>query len=527
MNFQKRQRLNPRLGQRISRAAVFLSVLTHSCAPVSWTTSLEQKTTPNIVIFSEVRGFHFGQARSIDVLDPLFQKQWYFLNSGQISSSGLVGLPGADIQIESSNEIPEPKRDVIVAVIDTGLDLSHEDFDVSKLQLNDGETGQDLQGRDKRTNGVDDDGNGFVDDVLGWSFANNSSDVSDSLGHGTHVAGLLLGKSGNPTGIATPWKGIKILPVQIFSSQRPSPDARTVANAILYAVNRGARVISASFGTSSYSEEIKQAIIYARQHDVVVVSAVGNFRRNQDREPSYPAGFHLENQISVAASERRDLAANFSNYGSQIDLFAPGDDILSTAPHNSYVFRSGTSQACPLVAGAVALARAMNPQATALEIKDLVLSSADEKKGLQSFSLTGRRLNISNILKRKIGLREPLKDDSCWQIYPISLASEHPYRSNLRLTFPVEAPLGSRKFRLHFDKFSTQSTDMLEIRDGKGHVVTLLSGELGEVWSPVVETPWANLFFFTDQFVSDFGWSIDKIAFLTNESSAKCGSRDD
>jgi subtilisin family serine protease len=492
--------------------AAFLALA--GCAPAA---SNEQKVTSNQIhfeIFSRSIATIDLNFESKPWTDPLFKEQWYFSNKGQVSPHGTVGVVGADIQFNFDEMISESAEPVVVAIIDSGIDLNHPDVDLDKIYKNLAESGVDENGTERSSNGLDDDNNGLVDDSMGWSFADNSPLLTDAIGHGTHVAGLLVSKTNNKVGIGTPWRGIKVLPIQIFSGKRPSPEKQTIAKAIRYAVNRGARVISASFGSPSQSEEIKQAVEYAALHDVVFVSAVGNFRKNHETETSFPAGYNLQNQISVGASERRDLAATFSNFGKNVDIFAPGDEIISLSTGNTYSVRSGTSQACPLVAGAAATARVLNPTATAPEIKALILRSADEQKGLMGFSGLARRLNVDNLILGKEGKREPKSDFSSWQTQQMNIESEHPYRSNLRTTYDVKAPAHTRFFRLRFKSFSTQSTDTLEIRNQENSVVSLLSGELGERWSPVLAGDTAQLVFTTDKFVSDHGWLVDRIEFM-------------
>lgn len=450
----------------------------------------------------------------VDFTDPLFSRQWYFSNTGQTSAQGKAGVPQADIRFSLVNRPTNTKDPVVIAVIDSGYDHQHPDLDREKIFINPGEQGFDSSGAAKETNGIDDDNNGYIDDISGWNFADANNTLSDALGHGTHTIGLLAAKSNNQLGISAHWSGIRVLPVQIFSGKRPSPDADKIARAIRYAVDMGAQVISASFGTPTPMKEMELALNYAKEHDVIVVSAVGNFRKNNDHEPSFPAGYQFSNQISVGALERRGLPAAFTNFGHSVDLLAPGEDILSLATNSEYVSRSGTSQACPLVSAAVALARAQFPDDSAELIKNRVLRAADERIGLQGFSATGRSLNVDNIILNRDGARLQRWDFSIWQSEPVLIESEHPYRSKSFTTQTIKAPAGTRHFRLHFRRFTTQSTDTLEVIDSSGHVVALFSGDLGEQWSPVLDGDGATLRFNSDEFVSDYGWLIDRIEYL-------------
>ncbi|MEY2988253.1 MAG: hypothetical protein RJB13_1774, partial [Pseudomonadota bacterium] len=431
--------------------------------------------------------------------DPLFHQQWYLKNTGQISRAGVRGTVNSDIRLTQSHLIPDHEKKVILAVIDSGIDLSHPDINLEDLYFNPGENGLDKLGLEKSKNGIDDDENGYVDDSLGWSFSSNKRDVSDSLGHGTHVAGLLISQSNNGIGVGTLWKGFKLMPVQIFDAEHPTADHVTIASAIRYAVDNGAHVISASFGSSTPSEQMRAAVEYAEKNDVVLVSAVGNFRKNNDEEPTYPAHFGFNNQIAVGASDHRDIASNFSNFGkNSVDIFAPGEDILSIGLNESYAIRSGTSQACPLISGAVAVAKYLNFDESAEQIIQRVLNAADEQKGLQVFSRDGLRVNIDNIILSREGARLKNKDSMQWRFAAFELESEHPYRSNLSVTYPIIAPAAATHFRIHFQHFATQSSDTLEILDSHHSIITSLSGNLGSFWSPVINGNSAYIRFVTD-----------------------------
>lgn len=448
-------------------------------------------------------------------LDPLAPQQWYLKNSGQESPKGIKGTVGADIRFTRLDLMPDNDKEVILAVIDSGIDLSHPDIDLARLYFNPGEMGTDQFGRERRSNGIDDDNNGYVDDSLGWSFSSNSSNISDSLGHGTHVTGLLASKNNNRVGLGSPWKGFKIMPLQIFDAQHPTADHNTIARAIRYAVDNGAHVISASFGSSTPSKVMQSAVEYAALNDVILVSAVGNFRKNTDLEPTYPAHFGYSNQIAVASSDRRDIASNFSNFGkSSVDIFAPGEEIISADLNGGYAIRSGTSQACPLVSGAIATAKHLYFEESAEKIIRRALTAADEVSGLEVFSQDGLRVNVDNIILRKQGTRLEFKDHKHWQSVDFALESEHPYRSNASATFQISAPPQAKMFRVHFEHFSTQSTDVVDILDQDHRVVTSFSGQLDSLWTPVIRGNRGYLKFTTDRFVSDYGWKIDQVKFL-------------
>lgn len=446
--------------------------------------------------------------------DPYLTSQWYLQNNGQAVPVLGQGVAGADIRLPEKNSFPSGISPVILALIDTGVDRSHPDLNQEMFYVNQGETGTDFFGRDKAVNGIDDDSNGYPDDVSGWSFADDSNLQQDSLGHGTHLAGILAAEADNRQGIASPWNGFRILSVQIFSGSRPSAPAEKIAEAIRYSVDSGARVISASFGTSQYSQALYDAVAYARSKDVLFVSAVGNFRRNLSREPSYPASFNLENQIAVAASDPYDLASDFTNFGPDVDVFAPGAQIFSTLPRAQYSFRSGTSQACPLVSAVAAQLRAQWPAHSSAKIKAMILESADERLGLTGFSPTARRLNTKNALEGRRGERLTSADGKSKRRSNFVLESEHPYRSAIVRTIPIRLDADAGSFRLHFERFVTHSADTLTIRDLNGRPLQRFSGDLGEMWSAVIRGTAADLEFRSDAYVTDWGWKIDQIELI-------------
>lgn len=244
-------------------------------------------------------------------------------------------------------------KTITIAVIDTGLDLKHREFK-NFIWTNSGESGLDQNGQDKSTNNKDDDDNGFVDDIHGWNFINNSNDLLDSMGHGTHISGIIKNESSK-----SPFTKNKIKLMVLKYYDANSSDGDNIENtvkAINYAVQMGADIINYSGGGSLPSLKEMKAIERANEQKIIFVAAAGNNRSNTDINKYFPANYSLDNIIAVAASDENGDLVNFSNYGSKsVDLVAPGKQILSALPNNLYGFMSGTSQATAFVTGNVAL----------------------------------------------------------------------------------------------------------------------------------------------------------------------------
>ena len=249
-------------------------------------------------------------------------------------------------------------------MLDTGVALDHPDL-ASGIWTNP---------REIPGNGIDDDGNGFVDDVHGWNFALNNNAVADDYGHGTHVAGIAAARINNAIGIAGMAGGATIMPLKVFF---PPPNVlgtyEDLIRAMVYATDNGARVINMSLGASSYSRGEEVAVDYAWDHGVVVVAAAGNTGRETYH---YPAAH--PNAIAVAATTASDTRAGFSTYGDFVDVAAPGSSVFSTLMGGGYGYMGGTSMATPHVAGLAALLFSRNPQLTNAEVRELIEINADD-----------------------------------------------------------------------------------------------------------------------------------------------------
>lgn len=242
--------------------------------------------------------------------------------------------------------LSQGSKEILVAVIDTGLDTHHPALR-ENLWRNPGETGVDANGRDKATNGVDDDGNGYVDDVHGWNFASNNQDLSDIHGHGTHVAGIIQS--------IAPKTNLMILKYYDPKSSGEDNMNNTV-KAIRYAIQMKAKIINYSGGGITKNPDEELAIREAQQQGILFVAAAGNEKSNSDIHGFYPADYGLSNIISVTAIDQNNKVLSSSNYGrNSVDIAAPGQSIISTLPGGKFGTMTGTSQATAFVTGTAAL----------------------------------------------------------------------------------------------------------------------------------------------------------------------------
>jgi subtilisin family serine protease len=283
-------------------------------------------------------------------------KCWGLNNTGQ---SG--GEPDADIDAPEAWALSVGDRRVKVAVIDTGIDFFHPDLE-ENIWTNPGE----IPG-----NGIDDDQNGYIDDVHGYDFVSDDSDPMDDQSHGTHVAGIIGAVGNNHIGSAGVCWQVSLMALKAFDEKGDGLLA-DVIEAIDYAVQNGAQVLNASWSSPERSRALEEAVAEAHLAGMVVVAAAGNDRSGV---PPYPAAYDAV--VSVAATNSKDQRASFSNYGARTDVAAPGETIFSTIPNNTYDYRSGTSMAAPHVSGVAALVLARHPEFTNLEVETILRNAVD------------------------------------------------------------------------------------------------------------------------------------------------------
>ncbi|MEK7950105.1 S8 family serine peptidase [Luteolibacter soli] len=311
--------------------------------------------------------------------DPSFSSLWGLHNTGQSS-----GVADADIDAPEAWSISTGSRDVIVGIIDSGIDGSHPDL-AANMYTNPGEI---------PANGIDDDANGFIDDVHGWDFYTDDSDPTDGNGHGTHCAGTIGGVGDNLIGVAGVNWEVSLVALQ-FLSPGGSGSTSDAVDAVNYGRKLGVTLTSNSWGGGAYSATLEQAIRDAGAAGQLFIAAAGNDATDNDITPHYPSTYNLDNVIAVASTTRTDALSSFSCFGkTTVDLGAPGTDIYSTTPGNTYGTKSGTSMATPHVSGAAALLYAISPERSHMDIKEVLLQTADRLPALNGICVSGGRLNL-------------------------------------------------------------------------------------------------------------------------------------
>jgi subtilisin family serine protease len=370
--------------------------------------------------------------------DPALLSQWGLNNTGQ---SG--GTSGADIGAAAAWNTTTTTGQVIVAVVDTGIDYDHPDLYLN-IWLNPGEIPVDVRSRladvdgdgaitfrdlnDSRNqgsgkavdvnrdgrisagdllarrdqggwaDGSDDNRDGFTDDLIGWDFAGNTNRPTDSDGHGTHVAGTIGAIGNNGIGVSGVAWNSQIMALKFMGSNGSGSVADAI-RALDYAVAHGAKISNHSYGGTAPYSPLADAIARAQSAGHIVIAAAGNQQRNNDATPYYPASYGHDNVLSVAASDRNDRLGSFSNYGrNSVDLAAPGASILSTLPGGKYGTYSGTSMAAAYVSGAAAVVWGQHPEWSYRQVIDRILSTVDRVAALSDKVSTGGRLDLGRAI---------------------------------------------------------------------------------------------------------------------------------
>lgn len=438
-----------------------------------------------------------------------------------LRNSGIgQGRPGADIAAFGAWDVARGAG-VVVAVIDTGLDVSHPD-----LRDNLWRNAAEVAG-----NGVDDDGNGYVDDLHGFDFVRRRGNPVDVDGHGTHVAGTVAARGHNGEGVVGVAFETKVMGIKFMEGNSGGTSSQA-AEAIRYAVRSGAKVINASWGGPGGSTAIRNAISWARSQGVLFVTAAGNEGSDNDRFASYPANYDLDNIISVAASDRSDRLAEFSNFGrTRVDLAAPGVEIASTLAGGDYGYMDGTSMASPHVAGAAAILLSARPSTGYLALRAALLGGAEPLRSGADRIVTGGRLDLEGSLAElgvavgsgavedpdapgggeEGGTGGTPPDSSAptgpFTFVPFPVESPHPYSDDFSGRVGIEAPEGASQVVLHFDRLEVETNyDFVRAITADGTVLAAWTGTHGAIDSAVLPARHFDLFLQTDGSIT--GWGL-------------------
>jgi thermitase len=433
--------------------------------------------------------------------DPELEKSWGLSNFGQAADGLPPGIPGVDVGAPKAWAIHEGDAAESVAVLDSGVDLTHEELRAN-LWRNPGEV---------CANGRDDDGNGFVDDCNGWNFVDGDSNVSDSYSHGTSIAGVIAAAAGNGKGSRGVGAALRVMPLRVIDAKGVGTTAWQIS-AIEYAVAMGARVLSASWGGTEFDPALYEAVRWAGEQGALFVAAAGNNAKNNDTDlrPVYPASFRLPSLVTVAAYDNRDTLTQFSNFGREtVHLGAPGIGIFTTMI-GGYRFAEGTSFAVPFVAAGAALLRSFVPGLSVKAVKERVLATTEVIHYYEGHRLSsGGRLNLYNLLR---DIRPPRPaPPSSWAREARALATPHPYVNKVPVRFELEHP-GATHVRVHFNGFSTEGCcDRVVLRDKTQRLVAAYSGKLGDFWSADALGDTLIIEMVPDYSMSDYGFEIDAL----------------
>lgn len=314
---------------------------------------------------------------------------WGLKNTGQNG-----GTSGVDVDAERAWDITTGSDDVVVGVVDTGIRYTHQDL-AANMWINPGESGG-----GKETNGIDDDGNGYIDDVHGINAITGSGNPMDDNNHGSHCAGTIGAQSdGGGPHVGVAWQ-VRLMALKFLNASNQGLGSDAI-ECIEYAIDKKAKILSNSWGGGGFSEALFQIIRNASASQIMFVAAAGNYKSNNDTTAHYPSSYRVDNMVSVAAIDRAGALASFSNYGAKtVHLGAPGVEIFSStaSADNAYASYRGTSMATPHVSGVAALLAARYPSESMLALRDRLIAGAQPTASLAGKVTTGGWVNAYNSL---------------------------------------------------------------------------------------------------------------------------------
>lgn len=427
--------------------------------------------------------------------DPLYGKLWGLNNTGSNEPdrsggySGTAGVEGSDVDAEKAWSVTKGSRNVVIAIIDTGIDYNHPDLK-NNMWVNEKE----ISG-----NGLDDDGNGYVDDVYGWNAEKDNGNPMDGNSHGTHCAGTIGAEHNNGIGVAGVMGEVSLMAVK-FLSDSGSGSLADAVEAIDYATRMNVDIMSNSWGGGGFSKALEDAIKAAKNRGIIFVAAAGNNGTNNDTSPTYPSNYQVDNVISVASHTAQDALSSFSCFGKRtVHVAAPGSNVLSSTPNNQYKVLSGTSMATPHVSGVIGLLLSETGRLPVLELRNRLMATTTPGQAYRKSTLGQGRVNAYNFLT-DTRIPRPGPDENAWRTESLSEVFEtsHPYADNTKLSKTYSFP-GAKYVKLVVEKYDVESGyDFITIKDSKGSVVEKLTGS-GQNY----ETDYAETDSITVEFASD------------------------
>lgn len=435
--------------------------------------------------------------------DPELLKSWGLLNQGQPDGWGRPGRPGFDVGAAKAWPQQTGSKDIVVAVIDSGLNLRHPEFE-GNLWINEKES--------KGVPGVDDDQNGYVDDIHGYDFVNSDGDPMDDHGHGTHVTSIIGAKGDNQVGSAGVAWNLSLMPLK-FATKEGKGNLELGLKAIQYATRMGARIINNSWGGQGPSEILTKVVEDANRRNVLFVAAAGNSGWDNAEKPIYPASLKNENVISVAAYDPHGQLWNGSCYGSStVHLGAPGFDVWGLWG-SQYRKATGTSMAAPHVSGVAALVLSQEPQLNVRELKQRLLETAKSIPPLEGKIMGAGSVDAFYAINRRIPPPSDANPNLWPNKKPLSISSAHPYVDNQEVEWEVKVE-GAKEISLYFETFDLESRkDFVELHDQTGRKLFSLTGKTGQGWSPIVSGDRVRVVLKADPFRHGNGFDLTQVAY--------------
>lgn len=440
--------------------------------------------------------------------DPLAGKLWGLTNTGNNEpdrnggNSGSVGVAGADINAEKAWSITKGSKNVVIAIIDTGIDYNHAD-----LKDNIWVNTKEIAG-----NNIDDDANGYIDDIHGWNAYAKNGNPMDGNSHGSHCAGTIGAKHGNGVGVAGVMDNVSMMAVKFLSDEGSGNLADAVV-AIDYATKMNVDIMSNSWGGGGFSQALEDSIKAAKNKGILFVAAAGNDGTNNDAAPHYPSNYQVDNVISVAAHTNQDSLASFSCFGKRtVHVAAPGHNILSTVPGNSYKVYSGTSMATPHVSGVLGLLMASEGRQDVKAVRERLMATSVSGAAYRKTTVAGGRVDAYNFLTNtRIPHQGP--DEGAWTSEALSEVFEttHPYANNAKISKTYNFP-GAKYVKLVIEKYETEPNyDFVILKDAKGTVIEKISGAGSNYETDYAETESITVEFTSDSSEARFGAVIKNV----------------